>query len=201
MYHDNQDVRQRLIETGRRVFLEQGYQKASMRSISSAAKVTTGAIYFFFHSKEDFFRSILDETAVECKKRLQKYSDSEINGERTSAENDSELLSFLFAHKEEVKILFEKSEGTVYEAYREDLCGILEEAFRVFYKRYGGKEEDAEIVKIIVRMRLQGYFELLHGDYTMKQAMRYAELLAFYGDSGFAGMMKQYDHMLESPVI
>lgn len=63
------------------------------------------------------------------------------------------------------------------------------------------KKDDAGIVKIIVRMRLQGYSELLHGDYTMEQAMRYAELLAFYGDSGFAGMMKQYNGLLEGSVI
>ena len=50
-------------------------------------------------------------------------------------------------------------------------------------------------------MRLQGYSELLHGDYTMEQVMRYAELLAFYGDSGFAGMMKQYNGLLEGSVI
>ena len=81
------------------------------------------------------------------------------------------------------------------------MCEILEEAFLEFYRRLGGKDEDAAIVKIVVRMRLQGYSELLHGDYTMEQAMRYAELLAFYGDSGFAGMMKQYNDMLEGSVV
>ena len=200
MYEDNNDVKQRLIEIGRKEFLEHGYLRASMRNISSAANVTTGAIYFFFHNKEDFFRAILDETATEWKKHLQEYSESEISGQKTSAENDRELISFLFTHKEEVRILFEKSVGTVYETYRDELCEILEKAFREFYKRFGGKEEDVEIVKIIVRMRLQGYSELLHGDYTMEQAMKCAELLAFYGDSGFVGMMKQYNGMLEGSV-
>ena len=35
----------------------------------------------------------------------------------------------------------------------------------------------------------------------MEQAVKYAELLAFYGDSGFAGMMKQYNAMLEGSVV
>lgn len=201
MYKDNNDVKQRLIEVGRKEFLEHGYLKASMRNISSAANVTTGAIYFFFHNKEEFFRAILDETAAEWKKHLQDYSESEISGKKSSAENDRELIAFLFIHKEEVRILFEKSAGTVYETYREELCEILEEAFLEFYKRFGGKEEDAGIIKIVVRMRLQGYSELLHGDYTMEQAIKYAELLAAYGDSGFEGMMKQYNGMLMSSVV
>lgn len=196
----NSDVKQRLIETGCKEFLENGYVKASMRNISSLANVTTGAIYFFFRNKEEFFRAILEEIATEWKRKLQEYSESEINGSKSSAENDRELIVFLFTHKEEVRILFEKSEGTIYEGYREELCEIMEHAFMEFYRRFGGSEEDSGIVKIVVRMRLQGYFELLHGDYTMDQALRYAELLAFYGDSGFAGMMKQYKEMLESSV-
>ena len=52
MYEDNNDVKQRLIEIGRKEFLEHGYLRASMRNISSAANVTTGAIYFFFHKAQ-----------------------------------------------------------------------------------------------------------------------------------------------------
>ena len=200
MYEDKNDVKQRLIEIGRKEFLEHGYLKASMRSISAAANVTTGAIYFFFHNKEDFFRAILEETAIAWKRHLQEYAESEISGTKSSAENDRELISFLFSHKEEVRILFEKAEGTIYEGYREELCVILENAFLEFYRRYGGREKDSDIVKIVVRMRLQGYYELLHGDYTMEQAIKYTELLAFYGDSGFVGMMKQYNDMFRGSV-
>ena len=200
MHEENNDVKQRLIEIGRKEFLEQGYVKASMRNISAGAKVTTGAIYFFFHNKEGFFRAILNETATEWKKHLQDYAESEMNGSKSSAENDRELISFLFSHKEDVRILFEKSEGTIYERYRDELCEILENAFMVFYRRFGGQDKDSNIVKIVVRMRLQGYYELLYGDYSMEQAIKYAELLAFYGDSGFAGMMKKYNEMLESSV-
>lgn len=200
MHKENNDVKQRLIEIGRKEFLEKGYVKTSLRNISSAANVTTGAIYFFFHNKEDLFRAILNETATDWKKHLQDYAESEINGNKSSAENDRELISFLFSHKEEVRILFEKSEGTIYEGYRDELCEILENAFMVFYKRFGGQDRDSNIVKIVVRMRLQGYYELLYGDYSMEQAIKYAELLAFYGDSGFAGMMKKYNEMIESSV-
>ena len=200
MYEENCDVKQRLMEIGRKEFLEHGYVKASMRNISAVANVTTGAIYFFFHNKEEFFKAILDETATDLKKHLQNYTESEINGSKSSAENDRELITFLFSHKEEIIILLKKAEGTVYEGYREELCEILESAFMVFYKRYGGLDKDCNIVKIVVRMRLQGYYELLYGDYTLEQAINYTELLAIYGDSGFAGMMKKYNKISGSSV-
>ncbi len=197
MQEENGDVRNRLIENGKKEFLRKGYAKASLRTISAAANVTTGAIYFFFPNKEEFFKAILEDTAKEWKRLLEDFAESEISGRKTSAENDREMISFLFEHKAEVQILFEKAEGTLYEDYKKELCEILEAAFMEFYKRYGGQSEDRGIVKIVVRMRLQGYYELLYGDYTMEQAMRYAQLLAFYGDSGFAGMMKQYNSLIK----
>lgn len=194
------NVRQKLLEIGKKEFLNNGYVKASMRNISSAADVTTGAIYFFFRNKEDFFNAILEDTAKELKTLIQKSADSEIEGSKTSAENDTELITFLFKRKDEVRILFEKAEGTIYQNYRNELCMIMERAFLVFYERMGGNKKDEGIVRIIVRMKLQGYSEMLHGDYTMEQAIRYAELLASYGDSGFAGMMKQYNMLKGSSV-
>ena len=193
MNAENKNVKQKLLEIGRKEFCEYGYDKASMRRVSAAAGVSTGAIYFFFQNKQDFFQGILDETAQELKKRIYSYAESEINGRNSSAMNDSALLEFLLEHKEEVRILFERSEGTIYENYKEELFEILEQSYAVFYKRFGGCQRDYDIVKIIVRMRMCGLSELIHGDYTMEEMMRYIKLLAFYGDSGFEGMMKQYN--------
>ena len=200
MQTDKLDTKQRLIEFGRKEFLEQGYAKASLRRISSAAQVTTGAIYFFFDSKEGLFRAILEETATEWKKCLREYAASEISGMKTSADNDRDMISFLFRRREEVLILFEKASGTVYENYRDELVAILESSFLESYRRHGGSQEDADIIKVIVRMRIHGYLELLHGDYTPEQALRYTGLLAIYSDCGFAAMMKQYNSMLKNPV-
>lgn len=69
MQEENGDVRNRLIENGKKEFLRKGYAKASLRTISAAANVTTGAIYFFFLNKEEFFKSILEDTAKEWNRR------------------------------------------------------------------------------------------------------------------------------------
>ena len=46
-------------------------------------------------------------------------------------------------------------------------------------------------MKLIVRMRVQGYIEMLKCDYDMEKMMRFSALMEAYGDSGFQGMMKQ----------
>ena len=162
------NVRERLIKAGRKEFLRCGYEKASMRCISSIAEVSTGAIYFFFRNKADFFENIVGDTASALKILICEFTKSEIAKTATSAENDRKLIIFLFEHKEETRILLECSKGTAYENFRDEICELLEEAFMAFYHDMGGTKKDESLVKIVVRMRICGYFELMNGDYTME---------------------------------
>ena len=52
------DVRAALLKSGKREFLECGFEKASLRSICAGAGVTTGAFYSNFRAKDDLFGAI-----------------------------------------------------------------------------------------------------------------------------------------------
>lgn len=193
-------VKEKLLEVGRKEFLLNGYEKASLRKISKTANVTTGAIYFFFKNKEEFLKGVVDETATEIKSLISKFTDSEIKGQKTSGENDREFVEFLYKNKETAMILLEKAEGTPYEGFKNEICELLEKAFMLFYEKYGGEEADGDIVKLIVKMRIQGIVELIKGGYDLDMIIKYSQLMAVYGDSGFDGMMKQYKSIIKGSV-
>ena len=46
---------------------------------------------------------------------------------------------------------------------------MMQESFRRYYRKYLGAEPDPELIRILASMRLHGYLELVHGDYTMKR--------------------------------
>lgn len=54
MKKSEQNTKELLLKAGREEFLEKGYEKASLRAICKRAGVTTGAVYFFFDSKEEY---------------------------------------------------------------------------------------------------------------------------------------------------
>ena len=56
-----EETRAALVAAARREFAEHGYSSASIRSICSAAGVTTGALYFFFRNKEELFEAVWGE--------------------------------------------------------------------------------------------------------------------------------------------
>ena len=187
---EDTNVKTKLIEIGKKEFLNNGYEKTSMRNISKLCNVSTGAIYFFFKSKDDFFKAIVDETANDLKKLIIKHTQSEINGESTSAKNEYEFINYLHKRRVEATILIEKSKGSSYENFKQELSLLLENAYIQFYQSHNGNEEYLDIIKIIAKMRIQGYIELINGGFDMERIIKFSELMSIYGDCGFESMMK-----------
>jgi len=53
-------TRGKLIDAGRRLFWEKGYEATSLQEVVARAKVKAGSLYYFFHSKEDLLLAVLD---------------------------------------------------------------------------------------------------------------------------------------------
>ena len=58
-----QDTRASLLRTGRRVFARYGYDGASLRAITSAARTNLGAVTYHFGSKRKFYEAVLASCA------------------------------------------------------------------------------------------------------------------------------------------
>lgn len=54
-----------LLEAGRQIFLERGYNNAGIEAVLQAANIPKGSFYYYFESKEDFGLQVLDRFA-EC---------------------------------------------------------------------------------------------------------------------------------------
>src|SRR5215468_6374335 len=60
--HDHgRDTRSRLRELALELFAEQGYEKTSLREIAERLGVTKAALYYYFRSKEDIVRSLVED--------------------------------------------------------------------------------------------------------------------------------------------
>ena len=52
-------VREEILKTAMRMFIEQGYHGLAMRQISEAVGVSKAALYYYFKDKEELFLAIL----------------------------------------------------------------------------------------------------------------------------------------------
>jgi TetR/AcrR family transcriptional repressor of nem operon len=66
-----------LLEAGRRVFLERGYNHAGIEAILQAAGVPKGSFYYYFDSKEDFGLQVLNQFTERFDAELDRYLNDE----------------------------------------------------------------------------------------------------------------------------
>jgi AcrR family transcriptional regulator len=58
---EGRDLHQQILESARRLFIEQGYHGLAMRQIAESLGVTKAALYYHFKDKEELFLAVLDE--------------------------------------------------------------------------------------------------------------------------------------------
>ena len=77
----------RIFESARKEFLENGFEKASLKAICEGAGVTTGALYKRYKGKEDLFCAVVEQTVKDL------YEVAYSRGDRDpAAMSDAELI-------------------------------------------------------------------------------------------------------------
>ena len=115
-----------ILDQAREHFLRDGFKNASLRQIVKEAGFTQGAFYGYYHSKEELFCALVDETAEGIVTILKSISDEmDLYPEESRMLHMSEcymkrlpeLVDFLYDHHQELILLLKRSEGTRYENY------------------------------------------------------------------------------------
>lgn len=128
-------INHRILETARKEFLSQGYQKTTMRSIARKSRITTSNIYNYFDSKDDLFIAIVKPT-------LDRITGSLDEIEKVSHEQGHSLLSypsmkrqfesviqFINSHREDLNLILFKSYGSRIQNIKEEFINRTTEIF------------------------------------------------------------------------
>lgn len=119
---------EKIIESGKLNFLNDGYERSNLRKICKDAGVTTGAFYRHFDDKEDLFISLVEPLVKELlgfynKFEEESFQDIEKNCGQDLAEinidGSIESALYMFSKKELFNLLIYKSYGTKYENFIE----------------------------------------------------------------------------------
>lgn len=189
---EEKDTRKQLMEAAAQIFLDKGFEGASLRTICKKAGVTTGALYFFFESKEDLFCSIVEPALEQLENLGQELRKAELENICLGQSSDAMLMEFLWHNRREVRLLLEKSKGTRYENMRSEIYSQMEETFSIFFQKYGNMGGEKDLIRILVKMRIQGYLELIMEEYPLEEVLRLTNMIGCYADGGFRNLMERY---------
>ena len=184
-------------------FAEKGFLGASLRQIVKQAGVTTGAFYGYFSSKEALFASIVEPHAAAL---MGKFMEAQTSfAELPEAEQPEHMgmessacihwmVDYICAHREPVKLLLCKAEGTSYEQFVHTMVEDEVEytlQYMEVLRRLGHvfPHLDESLCHILASGMFNGIFEIVIHDMPKEQAMHYVDQLRDFYTAGWLKLM------------
>ncbi|MCI6377052.1 MAG: TetR/AcrR family transcriptional regulator [Clostridiales bacterium] len=189
------DVQERLLHCAKEEFLQNGFQKASLRTIAQRADTTTGTIYTRFGGKEGLFDALVKEHAEAVMNRFMQAQDgfAQLPPDKQPAHMGDisgrcmdDIICYMYAHADAFKLLLCCAEGTRYEHFVHDMVEIEVAYTHRFVDVLHGlgrnaRSVDPQLEHILVSGMFAAFFEVIIHDMPFEQARRYVqELRAFY---------------------
>ena len=186
-------------------FSDKGFLGASLRQIVKNAGVTTGAFYGYFSSKEALFASIVEPHAtapmgrfMEAQIGFAELPEEEQPRHMGEASGDyvNWMVDYICEHREPVKLLLCRAEGTSYEHFIHNMVEV-EVEYTLRYMdvlRRSGRNVptlNQSLCHIIASGMFNGLFEIAVHDMPREQAIRdVAQFRNFY-TAGWLELMKE----------
>jgi len=141
------EVREQLVQAARQVFVRYGYKKTALDDIAREARKGKSTIYYYFKSKDEIFKAVID---AEAEIRAKTIDDHILILE----DPQLKLKTYIY-----VRMLTLKKVGNYYEAIKNDLLDNL-----YFVNSFRNNHFDAEI-NLVKDLLLEG---IEKGVYTIQ---------------------------------
>lgn len=200
---DKEATRQRILEMGKKAFIEKGYEGAYLRDIAKDAGVTTGAFYGHYKDKDalfvDLVRPVLDGLKEELSKIQQEY---QVIDNKVLKKNPMILLpadgviDFVYDHLDEVMLILKSADKISLKDWQDELFkeGVEEaEEYQRKWKEAGilQNEFDAEFISIITASYFKSIIEAVSRGFDRDKTKRFVNLLSIYHTGGLQMLAKQ----------
>ena len=205
MEEKSSDTLKNILQVGMEEFLEKGFLGASLRQIVKRAGVTTGAFYGYFSSKEALFSAIVEPHAAALMGRYMEtqtaFADLPEEEQPSHMGKESSdylhwMVDYICRHREPVKLLLCRSEGTGYEHFIHNMVEVEVEytlKYMDVLRRLDQNvpELDRPMCHIIASGMFNGIFEIVIHDMPQHKSIRYVDQLRDFYTAGWLKLMGQ----------
>ena len=146
MVVEKDQVRAEIVQVARKIFTRYGFRKTTMEEIAAASRKGKSSIYYYFKSKEDIFRAVVEKEAEELRTELYRV----INISRDPMERLKAYVMF--------RLYNIKTVSNFYAALKDD---FLEQMDFIEDIRQRFDEEELEVVRGILETGIrEGAFKI-----------------------------------------
>ena len=205
MEEKSPDTLEKIQQSALEEFSEKGFLGASLRQIVKNAGVTTGAFYGYFSSKEALFASIVEPHAaalmgrfMEAQTGFAELPEKEQPAHMGEASGNyvEWMVDYICEHREPVKLLLCRAEGTSYEHFIHNMVEVEVESTLRYMEvlRRLGKDIpplNRSLCHIIASGMFNGLFEIVIHDMPREQAFQDVTQFRSFYTAGWLELMGQ----------
>lgn len=203
----DRETKEKLLESAKNEFLEKGYMKASLRKICADAGVTTGALYFFFRSKEDLFAAIVKSPLDTLTDVLTKHFAEDVEimsapgfAEQYSHKDDKEheiigaaLVHHIYQNYDAFMLLLTKAQGSRFENCVDELVELIEKSYKEMAYKMAAQNPDCQVNEYMrhwfTHMNVDAFIHLLTHEKDEQNAICYMKQIMDYLVKGWMEMI------------
>ena len=205
MEEKSPDTLERIQQAALEEFSEKGFLGASLRQIVKNAGVTTGAFYGYFSSKEALFASIVEPHAAALMGRFMQAQtgfaelpekEQPAHMGESSGRYVEWMVDYICQHREPVKLLLCRADGTSYEHFIHNMVEVEVEStlrYMEVLRRLGKNIPplNRSLCHIIASGMFNGLFEIVIHDMPREQAVQDVTQFRSFYTAGWLELMGQ----------
>lgn len=197
-------VYERILESAKAEFLENGYVDASLRTIAANADTSTNSIYVRFKDKEGLFSAIVEPVMnglLDMFRNVQEifhHFDDETQRDQMGQYSSGEILKmmdYMYDHLNEFHLLLDASHGTRFQNFLDEFVRIETEYTYKWMEATGCRIEvegdiTENLLHIVNTSYFEGVFEVIRHDMSREEAKKYITVLGKYHHEGFRAIIR-----------
>ena len=205
MEEKSPDTLERIQQAALEEFSEKGFLGASLRQIVKNAGVTTGAFYGYFSSKEALFASIVEPHAAALMGRFMQAQtgfaelpekEQPAHMGESSGRYVEWMVDYICQHREPVKLLLCRADGTSYEHFIHNMVEVEVEStlrYMEVLRRLAKNIPplNRSLCHIIASGMFNGLFEIVIHDMPREQAFQDVTQFRSFYTAGWLELMGQ----------
>lgn len=194
-----EDIKERIMKSAQKEFLEHGYAAASLRVIAEKEGLTKGVVYSYFKSKDALFCELASPAVRFIENEFENSKNCwtlQTEDSRPAYSYEESVLGFrtyahaVLDHYESFKLLLFCSAGSSLQDYKERIIQLYAENFRLHYPAFSKAESGQGIISEMFVHTLAATYvsfleELVLHEPNRKEADDYAVQMATFVYPGF----------------
>lgn len=163
-----EQVRSRILSSARAEFLKRGYGQASMRIVAESSEITVGNIYRYFSSKQSLFEEVASPAYLVLTSILESVQVQEAlplppeDYTRFREQFVHEIATAIEAYRDEILILFNGSEGTIFSDAMNELSGMIFSVLEKYVLDTIASRKSVQNLKALGRLISKGIVEAIN---------------------------------------